>query len=512
MTILKKSIRFITTLCTLALLLIGFAKTAQATDITVDGGATGAEYAAYRLLDATDGGEKKFAYTVNDAYRAILKATTGAEEDQDIVAHIEGLDSTGIRTFADTVYDTVKTMTPDVTTTTGTFTGIDQGYYLIVETKTASTQDSFSQDSFSQDSPSQDSFSLVMLDTAGQNTITVKTKEGVPKVEKKVKETNDSTGSVTDWQDAADYDFYDIVPFQLTGTVSEQIAGYNRYYYEFHDTLSAGLTFEKITNVYVLHETGTQTAVAASNYTLTLTQLDNSLSVQFTDLKSLNVVASDKIVVEYEATLNENAVIGAVGNPNTVYLEYSNNPYSTDADADKPEDIGVTPEDKVIVFTYQLKANKIDGTTKEALSGAGFTLYKKNSAGKYVAVGDEVTGVTTFEFKGLDAGDFKLVETTVPAGYNKIDDLIFTIVAEYDDTEATDPKLTNLVVNDETGTKNETFTPTLTDGSLITDIANYSGVALPSTGGIGTTVLYALGGLMVLASAIILVVKKRMHA
>ena len=253
MTILKKSIRFITTLCTLALLLIGFAKTAQATEITVDGGETGSEYAAYRLLDATNGGGDKYAYTVNDAYRTILQETTGATgaaEDQDIVAHINGLDPTGIRTFADTVYNTVKTMTPDVTTTTGTFTGIPQGYYLIVETKTGSTQDSFS---------------LVMLDTAGQNTITVTTKEDVPQVEKKVKETNDSTGSVTDWQDAADYDFNDIVPFQLTGTVSKEIAGYNRYYYEFHDTLSAGLTFKNITNVYVLHENGTQTDVAASN-------------------------------------------------------------------------------------------------------------------------------------------------------------------------------------------------------------------------------------------------------
>ena len=484
MKIMKNATRIITTLFTLTLLLVGFAKNAYATDITVSSPATGSTYTAYKLLNATNSTADplKYAYTVNDTYRTALQGATAKTADNDIVAYISALKGDGPRTFADTVFGSVKTMAPDATTTTGTFTGVEQGYYLIVETKVGSLQDSFS---------------LVMLDTAGLDNITVETKEDVPTVMKKVIETNDTTGATTDWQDAADYDVTDAIPFQLTGTVSTKIAEYEHYYYEFHDTLAPGTTYDHITSVYILHADGTKTPV--TDYTANY--VGNDLSVQFTDLKTLGVIGTDKIVVEYEANLNENAVLGEMGNPSQVYLEYSNDPYSIVVGKSTT---GSTTTDKVIVFTYQLKANKIDGTTKEALSGAGFTLYKKNSAGEYEPVGDGVTNGTTFEFKGLDAGDYKLVETTVPAGYNKVDDMIFTIGATYD-TLADEPKLLTL-----TGTG--AFTADKATGVVTTTVANFSGVELPSTGGAGTKMLYAMGGLMVLGSVIVLVTKKRMNA
>ena len=484
MKIMKNATRIITTLFTLTLLLVGFAKNAYATDITVSSPATGSTYTAYKLLNATNSTADplKYAYTVNSTYRTALRGATAKTVDNDIVAYISALDAAGTRTFADTVFGSVKAMTPDATTTTGKFTDLAQGYYLIVETKVGSLQDSFS---------------LVMLDTAGLDNITVETKEDVPTVMKKVIETNDTTGVTTGWQDAADYDVTDAIPFQLTGTVSTKIAEYEHYYYEFHDTLAPGTTYDHIASVYILHANGTKTPV--TDYTANY--VGNDLSVQFTDLKTLGVIGTDKIVVEYVANLNENAVLGEMGNPSQVYLEYSNDPYSTVVGKSTT---GSTTTDKVIVFTYQLKANKIDGTTKEALSGAGFTLYKKNSAGEYVVVGDEVTGVTTFEFKGLDAGEYKLVETTIPASYNKVDDMIFTIGATYD-TLADEPELLTL-----TGTG--AFTAVKATGVVTTTVANFSGVKLPSTGGAGTKMLYAMGGLMVLGSVIVLVTKKRMNA
>ena len=178
--------------------------TVYAADITITNGAAGSEYAAYKLLNATDGGEGKFAYTLNDKYAAALKEVTGKTEDKDVINYISGLDADGIRAFADAVFAKIKTLEPEAKTSDDKFSGVDQGYYLIAETKTGDEGDTYS---------------LVMLDTAGNDSVTVTTKEDRPELEKKVKEKNDSTGAESDWQDAADYDIGDNVPFQLTGTV-----------------------------------------------------------------------------------------------------------------------------------------------------------------------------------------------------------------------------------------------------------------------------------------------------
>ena len=462
--------------------------TVYAADITITNGAAGSEYAAYKLLNATDGGEGKFAYTLNDKYAAALKEVTGKTEDKDVINYISGLDADGIRAFADAVFAKIKTLEPEAKTSDDKISGVDQGYYLIAETKTGDEGDTYS---------------LVMLDTAGNDSVTVTTKEDRPELEKKVKEKNDSTGAESDWQDAADYDIGDNVPFQLTGTVDAKYDKYGSYYYAFHDTMSDGLTF----NADSVTVTVDGTAVT-TGYEVVTEDLDDgcTFEVRFADLKNIKAVkAGSKVVVNYTAKLNENAVIGEGGNTNVSKLEYSNNPYG--------DGTGVTPEDKVIVFTYNLIANKVDGNNAP-LEGAGFTLYKLDSTtGDYVAVGNEITGVTTFYFKGVDAGRYKLVETTVPAGYNKADDLVFSVEATYD-TTSDNPELKTLVVKDASGKvvsegTEAIFTATLRTGAVSTDVQNLSGTELPATGGIGTKIFYTVGAIIMIVAAVLLITRKR---
>ena len=149
------------------------------------------------------------------------------------------------------------------------------------------------------------------------------------------------------------------------------------------------------------------------------------------------------------------------------------------------------------------------------MEGAGFTLYKKvpdtskDEGYRWDAVGDEITGVTTFTFSGLDDGDYKLSEITTPNGYNTIDDVEFTVTAEHD-VESDSPALTKLSGDATTGSLE--FTSSTSAGSLTTDVVNKKGSVLPSTGGMGTTILYVVGTILVLAAGILLVTKKRMDA
>ena len=144
-----------------------------------------------------------------------------------------------------------------------------------------------------------------------------------------------------------------------------------------------------------------------------------------------------------------------------------------------------------------------------SLKGAGFTLYKKNASGTYVAVSGEIKGndMTTFTFSGLDDGDYKLSETTTPAGYNTISDIEFTITAEHE-INSDNPALTSLNGNVSSGVI--TFTPNTSGGSLTTDVINQKGSTLPSTGGMGTTLFYIIGGVLVVGAAVLLIVKRRM--
>ncbi|WP_234916601.1 isopeptide-forming domain-containing fimbrial protein, partial [Streptococcus equinus] len=156
----------------------------------------------------------------------------------------------------------------------------------------------------------------------------------------------------TDWQDSADYDFDDSVPFQLTATLPSNFDSYETYYFEITDSLSDGLTYNKDAKIYLVN--GNQKDDVTKAFTV---ETADGLHFKIANLKTVSgVTASSKIVVEYTATLNKNAVIGKVGNPNTAKLIYSNNPNSQGTAGSTTE----TPEDTVIVFTYKVVVNKVD--------------------------------------------------------------------------------------------------------------------------------------------------------
>jgi len=321
--------------------------------------------------------------------------------------------------------------------------------------------------------------------------------------QKKIKDTNDSTGVTSGWQDSADYDIGDSVPFQLKGTVAEDFAQYeNAYYFAFHDEMEDSLTFEKSSvKVYV---DGKEITTG-----FTVDGSEHAFDVVFENLKDIaGITGGCEITVEYTAKLNDSAVLGNQGNVNKARLEYSNNPYTNDT--------GKTNWDSVIVFTYQVVVNKYANDVKEGneKTGAAFKLEKKVGE-DWVLVkefqADENT--SSFTFKGLDDGEYRLTETVTPSGFNTIDPIEFTVTAEHTVTwegEDRNTILTSLNGNVTDGTI--TFTATVADGTLTTDVVNKSGAELPTTGGIGTTIFYVLGGVLVLAAVVLLVTKKRMHS
>ncbi|MBR5447030.1 MAG: isopeptide-forming domain-containing fimbrial protein [Clostridia bacterium] len=526
------------------MMVMSLATVAFAAKITIDDGevVTGAEYGAYKLLNATDLGDGKFNYTVNEKYLAVLQTVTGKTTIDDILAHIDALkgNADNIQDFADDVYANIKSMDPDYTTTTNVFSDVAQGYYLIVETKTGAAP-----------GYTEDSFSLVMLDTAGQDEITIETKEELPTSEKKVKDINDTTGEYTKdndtdeeeakWIDSADYDIGDAVPFRITFTLPQNFAEYENYFVGIHDVQAEGLTFnEESLKVTVngddekdLTDKFTYTAVAAN----ACEDKACTFHIQCSDIiaaataESITLEAGDTIVFEYTSTLNDKAVLGSTGNPNEMTIEFSNNPYG--------DGTSETPWDRVIVFTFKVSVDKYTTVNGEEvnLPGARFTLYKEvndsttegaktgatikselataNSAIKASALKDEAYYVIaaevevdedgdTFGFKGVDDGNYVLVETVIPAGYNAWDAEEFTITAEHD-VENADPQLTKL----EGG---ELFTGNLGTCTLSGKVENKSGIELPETGGIGTTIFYIVGSLLAVAAVVLLVTKKRMNS
>ena len=341
-----------------------------------------------------------------------------------------------------------------------------------------------------------DSYSDYIVQVVGNATVSAKA--DVPSTQKKVKDVNDSTGEATDYQDSADYDIGDKVPFQFSSKVVTNIDAYKTYVYTFHDTEEAGLTYNDDAKVMLNNkEVAFTKATPAAGETF-------AISV---DLKAVGAQAGDTITVEYTSTLNEDAVIGAVGNKNKMYLEYSNNPNG--------DGTGKTKEDVVIVFTYKVDVNKFDENNKP-LTGADFSVEKKLADGSWkdLTVEKNASG-DVFTVKGIDDGEYKLKETVTPNGYNTISDdyVYFTVTAEHD-VLSDNPQLKNLTANahavDTDVALVGTYKFLAQEGTLSTGIVNQSGAILPSTGGIGTTIFYIVGGLLVVVAGSVIFVRKRM--
>ena len=424
-------------------------------------------------------------------------------------------------------------------------TDLDMGYYVVID----KPNDTINNDEDLKNAAYSSIIVRVVEDT------TVDTKSSVPTSHKKVMDVNDTINDKTGWQDSADYDINDEVPFQLTGTVAANYDDYTAYKYVFHDTQSAGLSFNKDTVVVKIDGAAVE---KGQGYEVKVPgeEAGCTFEIVFNDLKFYDgtaygegmkgnkpkVTSSSTITVEYTSTLTGDAKIGKDGNPNDVYLEYSNNPNGDGSGT------GKTPTDRVIVFTYETDVDKIDGDNK-ALEGAGFTLYKHDPDNKdaitadsdlakkyglegYVVVGEEVFGAgaekNEFSFKGLDDGTYKLVETTVPDGYNKAEDVNFTIEATHSDNDE-DPKLLTFKKTSEglasasdteeddgtgdwTAYKKDGTPKEMGSGTLFGEVVNQKGATLPETGGIGTTIFYVVGSVLVLAAVILLVTKRRMKS
>lgn len=401
--------------------------------------------------------------------------------------------------------------------------GLPAGYYLVKDSKTVTGQDAATK---------------YILQVVGDTSI--KVKSSVPTVEKKVKENDKTVTGNTDtripsytldtgYNDVADYNMGDKVPFQLIGTLPADLADYDTYKYYFIDTLSSGLKYNGDAVVSIVNGS-VKTPVPAGTFAIEYS--GTSLTVKCEDVTAIDIngvkVTKDSyIVVDYTATLTQGAAVGLPGNPNEVYLQFSNNPNNGGEG-----DMGETPKDEVIVFTYKLDVTKVDGKdTNKKLKDAEFKL--KNSAGKWAIVTDgkvtgwaeaEADGTTLisdanglFSVTGLDAGIYFLKETKAPTGYNLLaNEIKLEVIATTANNQTwggtAANALTALQIKVGEGDKATTTAGDVSNGTVGTTVQNNAGTTLPSTGGIGTTIFYVLGSALVIGAAVLLVTKKRMSA
>ena len=471
---------------------------------TITAPATSHQYEIYQIFtgDLHEGTLSNLKWGKNG------KETEGTAVAADVVTALTGVTGKSFNEILAVVepYANLNS-TPIATVTNGETYEAVAGYYLIKDKDGSVT--------------GTDSYTLYIVKVVGN--VTIDPKSDVPSFEKKIKDTNDTEGTTTGWQDSADYDIGDDVPFKLEGTVAANYAQYKQYYFAFHDKEEEGLTFNKDSvRVYV------DNTEIKEGYTVVDNPADGcTFEVVFNDLMAaakeykFTVNGGSKIRVEYTSKLNEKAKIGKEGNVNSASLEFSNNPNQEQGGT---PDTGNTPWDNVIVFTYKVVVNKID-SSKKPLAGAAFELSKKvndeytrvalvnatqNTEGKYTLSNETVT---KFEWKGLDDGDYMLTEVITPAGYNTIAPIKFTVNADHTITwegENRNTILTSLTGNAATG--DITFTANDDKTELATNVVNNKGSELPSTGGMGTTIFYVVGSILVLGAAILLITKKRMSA
>lgn len=435
---------------------------------------------------------------------------TGQTHFGDAAAKAEALEKGGasaVESFAAELASYLNTAAGSVVipsnATQGSISGLLAGYYLVKTT----------------DVTEEDGVYTYYIMKVVKNT-EAKIKADVPSVDKAIVEGGSD-------HDAVDANIGDAVTFKLTATMPSTFEGYKTYKVVFHDTLSSGLTFDEDSVKVEIFEKDATTGKDVTEFfevgeepgELTFT-CDNILFAE-----GVNASPESSIVVTYEATLNSGAEIGDPGNPNKVYLEYSNNPNwdASSAPAGEDEPTGKTPEEKVVVFTYELDVTKTDKGEVNKLQGAEFVLYHgEGSSIEYAQVIDgKLSGWTSneseaskltsdsngfFKVIGLDAGTYYLKETKAPAGYNLIKVPIKLVIAATLNTSEAPVALAKLTisVDDKTAEDGDIST-----GVVSMTVENNKGPVLPETGGIGTTLFYVVGGALVIGAAVLLVVRRR---
>ena len=458
-----------------------------------------------------------------DSPKAIAEELAKASDD-DAVA----------KAFAALVGKHLKDNAKSGTYADGKITDLEDGYYLV--------QDASNSPSDVTGANNNGAKTRFILKVAGGGNVTVTAKSSAPSVIKKVKEDDKAvTGAVkvgsytadAQYNDVADYCIGENVPFELISTMPSTYNDYTSYFYQFTDTLASNFTLNADSiAVKVVNADGETALTATTDYTVGAQDESGKFTITINDTKKIASITKDStIVVDYTAQLNSGAVIGLDGQENKVDLTYSNNPNYTGDGASTPnEDKGKTPEDKVIVFTYELdvtkylgdehtKANAEDGTK------AGFKLGNANGT-KWATVDENLritdwvddvaaaTEVTTdatgiFKFIGLDNGTYTLRETTTPTGYNTMADLALTIGATTDNNQTWAGTASDALSAIKLTINNEDTAGDTNTGIVATKITNQKGSSLPSTGGIGTTMFYVGGGVLVAGAGVLLITKKR---
>lgn len=441
------------------------------------------------------------------------------------------------------------------TTTAGnpSLSNLEAGYWLFL-TATAGKPDGKSTDAFT---------SPVYAVIDGVNPTTITPKKGVPTVEKKVLDDADAVApdikGSDRWKDVADSQIGQEVNYRLTGTIASNYATFSTYAYKFTDVLSDGLDYVNgSVEVYVVNG-GTYSLVDANKYDVAWDA--KTLTVEFKvddvkrGLKDVDGVTADtQIVVFYKAKLNGSAVIGNAtagnkgGNPNTVKLEYSNNPYAAGT--------GETIEDTVADFAFKLNLNKVDQGTEKGLPRAVFTIqsHDANTDGYYVASKTDTTeGVVEGQLvkvndannlpdyvkftsgddgkisvSGLDAGSYKVTEVQTPDNtkYTKANPFTFTIAPTYDETTMKVTDLTAAVSESDKGRSDIAFGTldgtagdhkltgvegsgtNAATGEVTINVGNAKSVGLPVTGLDGVTLTWIAGG-VVLVIGVARIIRRR---
>lgn len=457
-----------------------------------------------------------------DSAKAIAEKLAEATDD-DAVA----------KAFAALVGNHLKTGSASGTSSSGKIENLDDGYYLV--------QDASDSPSDTMGTNNNGAKTRFILKVAGGGDVKVTAKSSAPSVIKKVKEddkTVDGTvtvGSYTadkQYNDVADYCIGENVPFELISTMPSTYDDYTSYFYQFTDTLATNFTLNKGSISVNVVNAGTKTPLTATDYTVSTQDDTGKFTITINDTKKITAITKDStIVVDYTAQLNSGAVIGLDGQENKVDLTYSNNPNYTGKGEETPEgDKGKTPEDKVIVFTYELDVTKYLGDEKtkaDAEDGtkAGFKLGNADGS-KWATVDsnlritgwvDDVTTATEvttdatgiFKFIGLDDGTYTLRETTTPTGYNTMADLALTIGATTANNQTWAGTASDALTAIKLTMNNKDTNGSVSDGKVEGSIINQKGSSLPSTGGIGTTMFYVGGGVLVAGAGVLLITKKR---
>lgn len=470
----------------LAMAVPAFAASGTGT-ITIDNAVTGTTYKAYRIFDleSYDTGKNAYSYKLNSAWNGFPEYSTTIDDNTVSASTFFSVNSAGYIEWNDAKKDAgadfaklakafavAKNIACDKAETassaTVTFTDLTLGYYL-VDTSLGS---------------------LCSLDTT-EPSVTIKEKNSDTTIEKKIVINGDEK------VDSNSAGIGDTVNFSITITVKDG-APKN---YVLHDQLS-GLTFNPDS---LKVKIGTTTLTANTDYTLETNPTDgDSFDVKFKDGK---LKPNDVVVVTYSATVAANATIAGAGNTNKAKLEY-NGKHST--------------EEETTTYVWKLNVHKytLNSTNNEvALSGAKFVLYRMDGDTKKYAkltnnkidgwVNDkgnattlETSGTGDILIEGLNEGTYYLEETEAPVGYNKLTKPIEVKITATPDATGVSETVEYRNQND------STYTPAT---NAIVKVLNKAGTQLPSTGGIGTTLFYVIGGVLMAVAAVLLVTKKRMN-